>query len=199
MNKTLTTAVLALCGSAIATVSSLAPTASTMPDAPAIPGPAIPGPGGVAIAVKAFLERQEAGKSTAPLLADIAHDLELRFDGDKLDQVKKGQESAPAFFDVGYDGKPFAARTAKQFVAQVQKRVASKDKDARVLGHEIGKIRANCQSAECSLAMVEFTRIYTVGGGKQMHVPMRATALMKYERTEGADFKIYHWHASPAR
>ncbi|MFT6082912.1 MAG: hypothetical protein ACJAQZ_004995 [Planctomycetota bacterium] len=36
-------------------------------------------------------------------------------------------------------------------------------------------------------------------GAAALHVPMRATALMKYEQAEGAHFKIYHWHASPAR
>tara|TARA_R110002096_G_scaffold170339_1_gene342656 strand:- start:3863 stop:4432 length:570 start_codon:yes stop_codon:yes gene_type:complete len=189
MNKTLTTALLAVLGSAIATIGSSAPSTP----------PPIPGPGGVAIAIKAFLERQETGKTTAPLLAESAHDLEFAFAGDKLDQVKAGKQTAPSFLDVGYDGKPFCSRSTKQFVTQIDNLVASKEQDARVLTHKIGRIRANCQSAECSLAVVEFTRIYTVGGGKQMHVPMRATALMKYERTEGANFKIFHWHASSAK
>jgi hypothetical protein len=189
MNKTLTTALLALLGSAIATVGSSAP----------LTPPPIRGPGGVAIALKAFLEVQESGKTTAPLLADSGNDLEFTYDGDKLEQVDEDKQTAPAFLDVGYDGKPFQARTAKEFVTQIDNVVASKGKGARVLTHKIGKIRANCQSGECSIAVIEFTRIYTVGGGKRMHVPMRATALMKYERTEGSSFKIYHWHASPAR
>lgn len=189
MNKTLTTAFLALLSSAFVSVRGTAPSA---------PLP-VPGPGGVAIAIKAFLERQEGGQTTAPLLADSAHDLEFTYSGDKLEQVKKEKESVPAFLDVGMNGKPFAARSAKKFVTQIDNLVASKKAEERLLTHEIGAIRANCQSAQCSLAVVEFTRIYTVGGGKQMHVPMRATALMKYEQTEGANFRIYHWHASPAR
>jgi len=70
---------------------------------------------------------------------------------------------------------------AKEFVTQIDNFVASKEKGARVLTHKIGKIRVSCQSGECSIAVIEFTRVYTAGGGKRMHVPMRATALMKYE------------------
>ena len=188
MNKTLTTALLALLGSAFVSVAPPAPSA--------VP---VPGPGGVAIAIKAFLERQENGASTAKLLSDSAHDLEFHYDGAELKQTEAGKESTPCFLDVGCDGKPFSARTAKVFVTQLSDLVASNDKESRVLTHEIGKIKANCHSGECSVAVVEFTRVYTVGGGKQMHVPMRATALMKYEVTEGASFRIYHWHASPAK
>lgn len=189
MNKTLTTAFFALLSSAFVCVRGTAPS-QPLP---------VPGAGGVAIAIKAFLERQEGGQTTAPLLANIAHDVEFTYSGDNLEQVKRGKERVPAFLDVGMNGKPFAARFAKEFVTQIDNLVASKKADGRVLTHEIGAIRANCQSPECSMAVVEFTRIYTVGGGKQMHVPMRATALMKYERTEGANFRIYHWHASPRR
>jgi len=189
MNKTLTTALLALMSSAIVSVGS---TEAVQPKV-------VPGPGGVAYAVKAFLELQEGAESAAPLLVDSRHDLEFGFADGKLEQTKKGKETVSAFLDVGMLGKPIAARTAKEFAQQLGKHVASKKKDARVLTHQIDAIRANCQSEACSLAVIEFTRIYTQGGGKQMHVPMRATALLRYEQAEGSNFRIYHWHASRAR
>lgn len=194
MNKTLTTAVLALMSSAIVSVVSIAP-AQPKTVRPEL----VPGPGGVAYAVKAFLELQEGAESTAPLLVDSSHDLEFGFADNKLEQTKKGEETVAAFLDVGMLGKPIAARTAKDFVQQLGQHVASKKQDERVLTHQIDAIRANCQSEACSLAVVEFTRIYTQGGGKQMHVPMRATALLRYEQAEGSNFRIYHWHASRAR
>lgn len=189
MNKTLTAALLALTSSAFVSFGSTAPSR---------PAP-VPGPGGVASAIKTFLDRQEAGESALPLLVDSRHEIELSFDGDKIEQVKKDKESVPSFLDVGMLGKPIAARTAKQFASLLGKRVASDKGEERVLAHEIGSIRANCMSEACSLAIVEFTRIYTVSGGKQMHVPMRATALVRYEQAEGTNFRIYHWHASRAR
>src|SRR5690606_5811531 len=150
-------------------------------------------------ASRAFLGRQERGASPATLLCDSAHGLEFYFDDAKLEQTESGKEMTAAFLDVDCDGKPFGARTATQFATKIDERIASNEKQARVLTHEIGKIKANCHSGDCSIGVVEFTRVYTVGGGKQMHVPLRATAIMKYELTDGASFRIYHWHASPAK
>lgn len=191
MNKTLTSVMLALLGG-----GTLLPCLSPAPAT--IPGYMIPGPGGAAIAVTEFFARQEGSEATAALLHDSPGDVEFIYEEGALALAPKDAVATPAFFDIGADGRPFASRLARDFAKGVAAKIATNKGANRVLDHRVDAIRANCHSKSCSQALVEFTRIYTIGGGKQMHVPMRATALLRYDDAKSS-FVIYHWHASRAK
>ncbi|MFN3244088.1 MAG: hypothetical protein ACE37K_21455 [Planctomycetota bacterium] len=189
MHKTLTTGLSALFAALLAG-PMFRPTADSAPQPPLLPGP-----GGVAAAVTTFLERLDQGAGVRPLLDVSAHDLEFVFDDGAMKQAGKGDARVPSFQELGPRG-PFAARTTAQFAAQLGKLVATDAGASRKVTTTVDRIRANCQSEACSLATVEFTRRYEVDGAEPVEHQLRATALLRWERNELGDFRIYHWHAS---
>ncbi|MCA8977396.1 MAG: hypothetical protein KDC98_21925 [Planctomycetes bacterium] len=184
MNKLLTSTLLVLFGGA-----GLSAPWSRATAAP------IPGPGGVAVAVRDFLQCLDEGGDPAGLLADekYAVDMVVRADGG-LGQAAEGTRVA-VFFDVAADGTPLSATTAADFAAQAASKVAASERAARALRTEIGTIRAACDSERCSWSVVDFERVYTMAGA-EVRVPMRASALLRYVGSEAPNFRIYQWHAS---
>ena len=180
----------------LALVAALLGSALLAPRTPPA-APPLPGPGGVAAAVLKYLERVDAGDRPAVSLVDRAHaaDFVVKVGGG-LEQVDA--RTVPSFCDVDAAGRAFAAPT----VAAFGKQLAAGNKRCAVEGMTVRSvvraIRANCESADCSLATVEFERVYSKHGVEVRRVPLRATALLQWERVEGADFRIYHWHCAAA-
>ena len=152
--------------------------------------PAYRGPGAVIDAVKQLLAAQSAANAE-----DIARLIDTSGDhlyGVDLDADGKGKEiteDAPmAFFDVVADGKPMTANSAH---------AATKLMLACGAKRTLRTVRANCHSAECSMATFEFDS--ETGKGKEAKtVAMRGTALLRYDN-KVPGFRVFHWHASPAR
>ncbi|MCK5943837.1 MAG: hypothetical protein KAI24_17770 [Planctomycetes bacterium] len=186
MHKTLTAVIAALLGSSFVPVDP----------APLPAAPMLPGPGGVAATVTRFFERLDAGKDVAPMLDVERHDLEFAFVDGVMKQVPDKEAAVPCFHDVAADGTPFAARSVAAFVTALDHRVASQPEQGRAVQTEVERIRANCQSEACSLAVVDFTRTYRTGEDQVVRRKLRATALLRWERHEQGDFRIYHWQAS---
>jgi len=186
MHKTLTALFAALLGSSL-----MQPNAEPVPQPPVLPGP-----GGVADAVKTFLERLDDGADVKPLLAGSHPDLEFVFVDGAMKQASKEQARVPSFQDLDAQGRPFATRTVGDFVGHLDKLVATDAGLGREVTTTIDRIRANCQSEQCSLATVEFTRSYALADDRKCEHKMRATVLLRWERNKLGDFRIYHWHAS---
>lgn len=158
--------------------------------------PPVPGPGGVAAAVQAFLRCQDEGKDSGSLLGGRAHGVEFTIGADgSLQQAEA--DATPAFLDVTAAGVPFEAADPQAFAKVLAAKVGSDAASGRTLHTEVRRIRANCESERCSLAVVDFDRVYATGKESQ-RVPMRATVLLRFERSDAGDFRIYHWHASRA-
>lgn len=191
MHKTLIPAVAGLLSAALATFPAA-------PDGAAHAAPPR-GPGGVALAVQTFLDGLDRGEPVTTLLVDERHDLEFTFDDGALVVVDEEDTTVAAWADVDATGAPFSAGTAAAFCKALQARVATDDKAGRKVRSEAVRVRANCASEQASMAIVEFTRCVTAAGAAEVRVPMRATALMRYNRNPkvpGQNFEIYHWHAS---
>lgn len=184
MHKTVTAALSALLASSFFHLS------------PAPRPPALPGPGGVAAALTTLFERLDAGEGVQTLFDVAGPDLEFVFVDGSMQQAAKGEMRVPSFHGVGPAGEPFAARDAAGFAVDLGKRVASDEGGRRRVRTTVDRIRANCQSEQCSLATVDFTRRYERAGQKPLEQKLRATALLRWERHELGDFRIYHWHAS---
>lgn len=171
------------------TLAALLGSAAVLVPSPAAPAP-VPGPGGVAVTVRDFLRAQDAGADLAPFLGGEVNALDLEFDAEG--KLGDHQGGVPVFFDIGRDGAAIAAKTAAEFgkaVAAAATGPAAKS--------ELGALRATCQSQECSWAVFAFDRVRTVDGREQ-RVPMRGTALMRFDDSAPSHFRIYHWHVSPA-
>lgn len=171
--------------------SSFVPLATNRPAAPPVPGP-----GGVAAAVQAFLRCQDEGKDPGALLGGRAYGLEFSVGADATLQPAEG-DATPAFLDVTADGIPFDAAEPQAFAKALAAKVGPDPATGRTLRTEVRRIRANCESERCSLAVVDFDRVYATGEHSQ-RVPMRATVLLRWERSDAGDFRIFHWHASRA-
>lgn len=187
MKTRLSTLVLTLLGSAFLS----APHVSTAPQPP------VPGPGGVATTVLDFLERLDEGKDAVALLVERNGDSEFVLDADGGLQLAE-QPCTAAFVDVSQTGHVISAMRAQTFDALDKKCAALRDDGCGDVRSEVRSLRCNCESERCSLAVVEFDRVYSEDGVERVRVPMRATALLQWVGGEGAAFRIYHWHASRA-
>ncbi len=150
---------------------------------------AIPGPGAVVTAVKQLLAAQSAADAAAlSKVLDVTGDHLYGFDLDAAGKPKEVTENATmTFYDVTADGKALAASSADGATQLLLAAAGTRT---------LRSIRANCHSAECSMATCEFD--HTVGtGDKATTTKMRATALLRYDdKLHG--FRVFHWHASPA-
>jgi hypothetical protein len=149
----------------------------------------VPGPGGVAIAVRAMLAAQDAGTEVAPLLAEGPNSVDVAFDTDgKLGDFAGG---VPVFFDVGHDGSPITAKTPAEFAEAC----AADHKTGAAVRSVLGGMRATCASEDCSRAVFSFDRVRTVDG-REVIEPMRGTAMLRYDAEAKHDFRVYQWHVS---
>lgn len=96
-------------------------------------------------------------------------------------------------FLIDENGKPTQAE-GKTAVKELVTKLAKSSVDG---GPEwtttIVKTEADCPSGEMSWAVIEFDRNRGVKGGLKRY---RSTSLVRY--VEGAGWKIWHWHVSPA-
>lgn len=173
------------------------------------PAPAMPGPGGVVLAVRAFLQALDEGD--AKMLDLLVGENDAR-DGcvvvpDETTRIgfkevqEKDANDVYRFFDVSQGGKPLRAKDKATFLELLGKHVTCSKVKARAVETRFQTLRADCPSESCSYAVVEFERTYTMGGKKQEPVPMQATALVRYVERKDArvpHFEIFHWHASLA-
>ena len=149
----------------------------------------VPGPGGVAIAVREVLAAQDAGADLLPLLADGPNSVDVAFDGDgTLGDFAGG---VPVFFDVGHDGSPITAKTPAEFAEAC----AADHKTGAAVRSVLGGMRATCASEDCSRAVFSFDRVRTVDG-REVIEPMRGTAMLRYDAEAKHDFRVYQWHVS---
>lgn len=147
------------------------------------------GPGAVIEAVRQLLAAQSAADADAIMrVLDTSGDHLYGFDLDADGKAKEVTEDATmAFYDVTSDGKAIAANNAH---------AATKLLFACSGKRTLRSIRANCHSAECSMATCEFDCV-TGAGDKATTTRMRATALLRYDDKRHG-FRVFHWHASPA-
>ena len=145
MTKRLSAIVIALLAGAFV------PTHSTPKTTP------LPGPGGVAMALMAFLKHQDDGTSAAALLVDRRGNDFTIGEGGRLQEVK-GAAAISAFMDVAGpgEGRPVSARKAGEFAAVLGLHVSANKQAKRTLRTAVHAIRASCDSERCSLAIVEF-------------------------------------------
>ena len=164
---------------------------------PPLPAPPA-GPGGVITALKAFAQALDDGNASAVgnLIAETSPGADVAFDGDgKSGEMHDVQGQPLTFFDVTADGAQVEARSKKDAVGKLLDAVASNAQ--RRLHTKLLRIRADCPSSNCSYGVVEFERTCEQGG-KTVTVPMRATALVTYDKDAEHHFRLFHWHASPA-
>lgn len=151
------------------------------------------GPGGVLEAMRDFLTAVEGNDLTylRKAVTDERRDGRYGFDADG--GIVKVEGEGWSFVDVTGSGEPITARTADQFLLSLTGEYGSKA-GGRQLRIDIRSIQANCPSAECSYAVLEFDRVITLGD-EETTVPMRATALLRHQKDQ-PHFKLFHWHAS---
>ncbi|MFO1052609.1 MAG: hypothetical protein U1F36_10375 [Planctomycetota bacterium] len=151
--------------------------------------PPVPGPGGVAVAVRELLAAQDAGADVASLLGDGPYAIDLSFDGDgELGDFAGG---VPVFFDVARNGAPLTAKTPAEFAAAL----AADARSGGAMHSVLGGLRATCQSPECSWAVFAFERVRTVDG-HELREPMRGSALLSFDEHAKHHFRIHQWHVS---
>ena len=171
---------------AAATILFASAAFTLQPNAPA----PVPGPGGVIDAVTKFLEATDArDAATLALLVDDHGDSLHDYATSGSVDGKPLKVSPAAFYECDEAGQAWQAGDKASLLAKLTTPPAATRTQVR-------SVRANCLSARCSYAMVEFDRI-SGEGDATVTVPMRATALLRYAPTEGGpSFKLYHWHAS---
>ena len=96
-------------------------------------------------------------------------------------------DAPTSFFDVASTGGAVDQRG----IRGLSKKIAT-DLGGENMRTEVHSIHADCPSARCSFAVVEFDRIHGTGDD-QVVMPMRATALLVHEK---GGFRIFHWHAA---
>lgn len=161
------------------------------------PAPPRAGPGGVITALQSFVRALDTGNRDAltDFMAAKAPGLEMAFEGDDAEMREKAGPVV-SFFDVAANGDSIAARSRDDAVRTLLAEVGGTD--ARRVQTKIIGIHADCPSADCSYGVVAFERHYDAGGANgKTTVPMRATALVRYDEA-AKHFRIFHWHASRA-
>lgn len=187
MIKQLSVVVVALLGSAAVPVPITPPSRD-----------AVVGPGGVVATIRAFLRYQDENRNAAAFLGAAPQAVDVVIDADGSIRTTEKDARIASFIDLSADGMPLAAATPEAFAALLDEHVDPSKHAARTLRTEVHAIRATCESENCSWAIVDFERVYTTGRTAEVRVPMRATALLRWDKTEFADFRIFHWHASRA-
>lgn len=168
----------------LATVAALAAAVFTQLPTPT-PAPSA-GPAAAIAAVERFLAAQDKG--------DI-DDLIACFDGKSKPMVgfdladgKRVDWNGPSqmmWSDVDRQGEPMHAAKPDYLVKMLSGHTGKRT---------ITKIRADCDSPACSVAVLDFTWTRREGD-KEVATPLRATALLRYDDKEQR-FRVYHWHAS---
>lgn len=154
---------------------------------PSLSSPAAtPGPAAAIAAIERFLAAQDKG--------DI-DELIACFDGKSKPMVgfdltdgKRVEWNGPSqmmWSDVDRQGEPMHAPKPDYLVKMLSGHTGKRT---------ITKIRADCDSPACSVAVFDFSWTRREGE-KEVATPLRATALLRYDEKEQR-FRIYHWHAS---
>ena len=155
--------------------------------------PPIPGPGGVYHAVVDLCAALDRGDTDYLREAFVAsrHGIEFYRDDDG-ELATREPAGAFEFADELATGAPVAVRT----LAALEKAVAGfADAELGPAETEIETVYADCPSGHCSYAVVEFDRVWGEGEDRRV-VPMRATALVRYDGSSTPHFRVFHWHAA---
>lgn len=168
--------------------------------------PAVPGPGGVIDAVQDYLGALDRGDAKAII---AALDVQARGrdgmsfvpDPDKPGGfLQRPNATGPHYVDVKRDGSVISCKDRKQFLHVARRELGGALDEIASVTTRIHSIRANCPAPDASFAIVEFTRAYSAGKNSWSR-RFIATAMLRHvakKKAGGPDFRIFHWHASPA-